>query len=64
MQFLQENGESEALLQTRKGCYRDTLEAAIAIYNGLFARDQRIFATFEFINFTGWKFHPDQQKAM
>lgn len=57
MQWLQENGESEALLSRRQGVYRNTIEAMAPIYNTLFSEEGKIHATIELINFAGWKYH-------
>lgn len=34
----------------------------MAIYQTLFSENGKIYATFEFVNFAGWKYHIDQQK--
>jgi len=63
MQFLQYMGENNALLQTRKTVLKDVILGAVAIYNSLFTdKIGRVSATFEIINFLGWKYHESQQK--
>jgi len=65
MQFIQYIGENNALLQNRKEVMRDVVYGAAAIYQSLFKYpddETKIFSTFEFINFLGWKYHESQQK--
>lgn len=65
MQFIQNIGENNGLLQPRKEVIRDVVYAAAAIYQSLFKcqdDEKKIFSTFEFINFIGWKYHESQQK--
>ena len=65
MQFIQSMGENNALLQNRKECMKEVVYAAAAIYQSLFKNKEdpsKIFSTFEYINFLGWKYHESQQK--
>lgn len=65
MQFIQNIGESNALLENRKEVIREVVYAAAAIYQNLFKcpkDEQKVFSTFEFISFLGWKYHESQQK--
>jgi len=63
MQFIQEMGENNALLQRRKNILRDLMYATAAVYQTSFTQeDQRVYATFEIVSFLGWKFHESQQK--
>jgi len=65
MQFIQNIGENNALLQNRKEIMRDVVYASAAIYQNLFKckdDESKVFSTFEFINFLGWKYHESQQK--
>lgn len=58
-------GENNALLQSRKEIIRDVVYGASAIYQTLFKSQddpEKVFGTFEFINFVGWKYHENQQK--
>jgi len=65
MQFIQEIGENNSLLENRKEVIRDVVFAAAAIYQNLFKHpknENQVFSTFEFISFLGWKYHESQQK--
>ncbi len=65
MQFIQNIGESNALLENRKEVIREVVYAAAAIYQNLFKHpkdEQKVTSTFEFISFLGWKYHESQQK--
>lgn len=65
MEFLQCTGESNALLSRRTGVQRDVLYATEAIYQELFKdknKPDKVMATFQIVNFLGWKYHESQQK--
>jgi NADH dehydrogenase [ubiquinone] 1 alpha subcomplex assembly factor 5 len=65
MEFLQYTGESNALLSRRTGIQRDVLLATEAIYQELFKdknKPDKVGATFQVVNFLGWKYHESQQK--
>jgi hypothetical protein len=65
MEFLQAMGENNALLNTRQEVQRELLLAVAAIYDSLFRSEKdpnKIFATFQLINFLGWRYHESQQK--
>lgn len=65
MEFLQYTGESSALLSKRNGIQRDVLLATEAIYRELFkdkGKPDKVGATFQIVNFLGWKYHESQQK--
>ncbi|KAM3140915.1 hypothetical protein pb186bvf_006926 [Paramecium bursaria] len=64
MQFLQDEGENEALLQKRQDVILDTMTAMTSIYESLFKIDNETQSTFEFIHFTGWKYHESQRKPL
>ena len=57
MQFLQDLGENNALLQTRKGIFKDLINSTLSIYDNLFKTEDNncIQATFEEIYFIGNK---------
>ncbi|KRW99146.1 hypothetical protein PPERSA_07389 [Pseudocohnilembus persalinus] len=56
-------GESNCLLNTRKGIHKDTQYAALALYDSLFrSEEEMVQASFEIIHFTGWKYHESQAK--
>ena len=63
MQFIQNIGENNALLQTRKSVLKDIIYGTNAIYTTMFGdKEGKVPATFEFINFIGWRYHESQQK--
>lgn len=62
MQYLQQIGENNALIERRFEVLRGPLYATCGMYEHLFGKEGKIPATFEFINFMGWKYHESQQK--
>ena len=63
MQYLQELGENNALIERRPEVLKGPLLGACAIYDSLFKdKDNTVPATFELIHFLGWKYHDSQQK--
>lgn len=63
MQYLQNIGENNALIERRKEVLRGPLYGAVGLYDNLFRDEEgQVPATFEFIHFLGWKYHESQQK--
>lgn len=57
-------GESNAAFNRPLHISRDTLMAASAIYNELYAKDDGVSATFQIIYLVAWKPSPDQPKPL
>lgn len=55
-------GENNALLNSRTDISREVIYATAAIYQSLFKNQEmkKIGATFQMINFMGWRYHESQ----
>uniref|UniRef100_A0A0N4ZPW0 Arginine-hydroxylase NDUFAF5, mitochondrial n=1 Tax=Parastrongyloides trichosuri TaxID=131310 RepID=A0A0N4ZPW0_PARTI len=62
MYDLQLMGESNASINRSGSLRKDTLIGAEAIYKTMFGKEDRYPATFQFINFIGWKPGPNMPK--
>ncbi|CAD8164357.1 unnamed protein product [Paramecium pentaurelia] len=63
MQYIQDIGEGEALIQKRIGTFKQTIQSVSAIYESLFKNENmKVNSTFEQIYFSAWKYHESQAK--
>uniref|UniRef100_A0A0N5B5D1 Arginine-hydroxylase NDUFAF5, mitochondrial n=1 Tax=Strongyloides papillosus TaxID=174720 RepID=A0A0N5B5D1_STREA len=62
MYDLQLMGESNAAVNRSGSLRKDTLIAAEAIYKTMYGKEDRYPATFQFVNFIGWKPGPNMPK--
>ncbi|CAD8068867.1 unnamed protein product [Paramecium sonneborni] len=63
MQYVQDIGEGEALIQKRQGTFKQTIQSVSAIYESLFKNENmKVNSTFEQIYFSAWKYHESQAK--
>ncbi|CAK92966.1 unnamed protein product (macronuclear) [Paramecium tetraurelia] len=63
MQYIQDIGEGEALIQKRIGTFKETTQSVSAIYESLFKNENmKVNSTFEQIYFSAWKYHESQSK--
>jgi hypothetical protein len=59
-------GETNALVERRKGLRRETLARALSLYAERHGEgaDGRVTATFDIVFLTAWKPHPSQQRPL
>jgi NADH dehydrogenase [ubiquinone] 1 alpha subcomplex assembly factor 5 len=58
-------GETNALVERRKGLRRETLARALSLYAERHeGADGRVTATFDIVFLTAWKPHPSQQRPL
>lgn len=65
LEFIQQIGESNALLSAREGVFKDLLYGTMAIYNSLFKANNdntKVKASFEVLHFAGWKYEENQRR--
>lgn len=65
LEYLQQTGEGNALLDARPGTFKDVLYGMIAIYNSMCkdaTEEDKVKATFEILYFSGWKYHESQKR--
>lgn len=63
MQDLKGMGENNCSWSRKPMLHRDTITAAAAIYKEMYGNDKGVPATYQMINFIGWKPDPSQAKA-